>query len=153
MNAPIQMVWDYFLGPILQRPKQLQVAALCHRGEGADKEFLLVTSRETARWIIPKGWPIRGLDAKESALQEAWEEAGVKHSDVLSGPIGRYSYQKRKASGLEVPIETLVYSVSVKELSDDFPEAQERTRKWVSAEAAANLVNEPELKSIFRHCA
>ena len=146
----LQIVWDIFLFPILQRPKGLQFAALCHRGAGDNKEYLLVTSRGTGRWIIPKGWPIRGLKSNEAALQEAWEEAGVCNSQATKKPIGTYTYQKRKSSGLEVPVETLVYSVEVKDLSKKFPEAHERTRKWVKADDAIAMVNEAELKSIFR---
>lgn len=151
MNVVLQNVWDSFLSPMLQRPKGLQVAALCHRGRGDKKEFLLVTSRDTGRWIIPKGWPIRGLKSNEAALQEAWEEAGVRNSKAAKQPIGTYTYQKRKSSGLEIPVETLVYSVEVKDLSEDFPEANERKRKWVKADDAAEMVNEAELKSIFRN--
>ena len=146
----IQYAWDAFLSPMLQRPKQLQIAALCHRGEGDNREFLLITSRDTARWIIPKGWPIRGLKANETALQEAWEEAGVKESVANEDPVGTYCYQKRKANGFAVPVQTLVYSVAVNDVSEDYPEASERERRWVSAETAAQLVNEAELKSLFR---
>lgn len=143
-------LWDLLLGPILQRPKRLQMAALCHRGTGADKEFLLITSRETARWVIPKGWPIRGLKSNETALQEAWEEAGVKRGCVTPDPVGTFTYEKRKRTGWAFPVQTLVYSVAVEDLSDDFPEAHERTLKWVDADTAADLVAESELKSIFR---
>ncbi|WP_246455558.1 NUDIX hydrolase [Sulfitobacter aestuariivivens] len=127
------------------------MAALCHRGEGADREFLLVTSRDTARWIIPKGWPIRGLNSRETALREAWEEAGVKSRKITDRPVGSYTYQKRQTGGMEVPVETQVYSVAVDEVLAEFPEAHERKRKWVDAETAAELVNETELKAIFRN--
>jgi 8-oxo-dGTP pyrophosphatase MutT (NUDIX family) len=150
MFAPINALWDSVLGPLLQRPKRLQMAALCHRGEGAAREYLLVTSRDTGRWVIPKGWPIRGLRANETALQEAWEEAGVKGSTEAAEPVGSYTYNKKQANGVEVPVETLVYSVAVDDLSKDFPEAHERERRWVRAETAAELVNEAELKSLFR---
>lgn len=149
---------------MFRRPKRLQMAALCHRskrtnaGSGAngnaqtrtDKEYLLVTSRDTGRWIIPKGWPIRGLKSNETALREAWEEAGVKNSKASDQPIGTYIYQKRRENGFAFPVETLVYSVAVSEMADDFPEAHERTRRWVSAQAAADMVHEDELKAIFR---
>ena len=150
MRSLIQSTWDAFLGPMFQRPKKLQMAARCHRGEGDEKAYLLITSRGTSRWIIPKGWPIRGLKSSETALREAWEEAGVKNSVANPEPIGSYTYQKKRANGFELPIETLVYSVAVNDLSEDFPEAHERKRKWVSADTAADLVNEDELKSIFR---
>jgi 8-oxo-dGTP pyrophosphatase MutT (NUDIX family) len=137
---------------MLQRPKKLQVAALCHRGEGEAREYLLVTSRDTGRWIIPKGWPIRGLKSNEAALQEAWEEAGVRNSRATAEPVGTYTYNKRQSTGLEIPVETLVYAVEVEDLSEKFPEAHQRTRKWVKADEAAEMVNEAELKSIFRSC-
>lgn len=150
MNVSLRRVWDVFPGPLLQRPKKLQVAALCHKGEGARKRYLLITSRDTGRWIIPKGWPIRGLKSSETALQEAWEEAGVRNSRASAAPVGRYAYAKRQDSGLEVPVETLVYSVAVQDLANDFPEAHERTRKWVTAQDAAAMVDEPELQAIFQ---
>lgn len=152
MNTALQTVWDQFLSPMLQRPKKLQVAALCHRGDGAAREYLLVTSRDTGRWIIPKGWPIRGLKSNEAALQEAWEEAGVRNSRATADPVGTYTYHKRQTTGLEIPVETLVYAVEVEDLSEKFPEAHQRTRKWVKADEAAEMVNEAELKSIFRSC-
>jgi 8-oxo-dGTP pyrophosphatase MutT (NUDIX family) len=126
------------------------MAALCHRGEGRGREYLLVTSRDTGRWIIPKGWPIRGLDSSETALREAWEEAGVTNSHAAPDPIGSYRYNKRRKNGFEVPVTALVYSVAVNDLSEGFPEAHERTRKWVNADKAAELVNEAGLKTIFR---
>lgn len=138
------------LGPLVRRPKRLQMAALCHRGHGEDKEYLLVTSRGTGRWIIPKGWPIRGLSSNETALREAWEEAGVRNSKASEKPIGTYTYDKHCDNGLSIPVETLVYSVSVNDVTDEFPEAEERNVTWVSAEDAADMVQEPDLKAIFR---
>ncbi len=84
MTSVFNFARDVFPGPLLRRPKRLQMAAMCHRGQGDSKEYLLVTSRDTARWIIPKGWPIRGLKSNETALREAWEEAGVRNSVSLS---------------------------------------------------------------------
>ena len=150
MTTSITSLWRDFLRLLFQRPKRLQVAALCYRGKGDDMEVLLVTSRDTGRWIIPKGWPINGLDTCEAALQEAWEEAGVRDSKTTSQPIGTYTYDKIMRAGLPVPVETLVYPVNVKELSSEFPEAGERQRQWVKPEAAADLVKEGELKEILR---
>ncbi|MEP4980021.1 NUDIX hydrolase [Ascidiaceihabitans sp.] len=150
MSRLLNAFWESILSPMFQRPKRLQVAALCHRERAGVREVLLVTSRDTGRWIIPKGWPMRGKNGAESALQEAWEEAGVTQSIVNPQPIGSYTYAKRKASGLSVPVRTLVYDLPVKTLSDDFPEALERTRKWVPAAQAAEMVNETALKAILR---
>lgn len=130
--------------------KKLQMAALCHLGQGASTRYLLVTSRDTGRWIIPKGWPIPGLTSSETALQEAWEEAGVRSNSASITPIGRYWYDKRLTSGADRQVETLVYSVTVRDLANDFPEMLQRTRKWVTAQDAAEMVNEPDLQSIFR---
>lgn len=112
-------------------------------------EVLLVTSRDTGRWIIPKGWPISGLKTSEAALQEAWEEAGVRNSTAQMDPIGTYTYDKVMRAGLPVPVETLVFPVDVQELSSEFPEASQRERQWVSPERAADLVKEGELKDIL----
>ena len=86
------------LGRILgRRPPALQVGALClQAGTG---KVLLVTSRGTGRWIIPKGWPMDGRSAGGAALREAWEEAGVR-GQVEERPLGRYSYDKKLTRGL-----------------------------------------------------
>ena len=136
--------------PLLRRPRRLQVAALCYRQDGPGKKVLLVTSRGTGRWIVPKGWPIDGLDAPGAAMQEAWEEAGVHKGKVRKDSVGSYEYDKRLDSGMPVPVETKVYAVEVKKLKDDYPEAHERTRKWVAPEKAAEMVDEPGLQSILR---
>lgn len=136
-------------GPMLRRPEGLQVAALCHRTTKAKLQVLLITSRGTGRWIIPKGWPIRGLGLAEAAVQEAWEEAGVINPRVAAKAIGRYSYVKTMQSGLPRPIQTLVYSAAVDQMANSFPESHERQRKWASPQEAATLVDEPELKAIL----
>lgn len=143
-------VWDNVLGPLLQRPKRQQVAALCYRGDGADKEVLLISSRDTGRWIIPKGWPIRGKNGPQSAMQEAWEEAGVRKGTTDADVIGTYTYDKRQSTGWSIPVETMVYPVAVETIEDEFPEVAQRKRQWVSPDDAADLVQEPELQSILR---
>lgn len=150
MTDALKKALTSVVGPILQRPKRLQVGALCYRDDGPKKKILLVSSRDTGRWIIPKGWPIDGKDAHEAAMQEAWEEAGVKKGEVSDEAIGTYDYEKELKHGLPVTVETLVYPIRVKHLTDEYPEAHQRKRKWVSPSEAANLVNEPELKAILR---
>lgn len=149
MIKTFSKAWSGFIGPILQRPKRLQVAALCYSDTGDQKKVLLVTSRGTGRWIIPKGWPIKGKDAAGAALQEAWEEAGVK-TGTIGKAIGKFDYDKELSTGLPVPVETLVFPVKVSELRDDYPEADERTRKWVSPQKAANMVREAGLQDILK---
>jgi 8-oxo-dGTP pyrophosphatase MutT (NUDIX family) len=126
------------------------VAALCCRGAGDETEVLLITSRGTGRWIIPKGWPISGLDAREAALREAWEEAGVARGVAAGEALGSYTYDKMLDGGLALPVETLVFPVRVEEMAADFPEAHQRRRAWVSPREAANMVKEPGLQSILR---
>ncbi|MEP2531344.1 NUDIX hydrolase [Shimia sp.] len=136
--------------PLLRRPKRLQVAALCFRGDGATRKILLITSRDSRRWVLPKGWPIDGLDAPGSALQEAWEEAGVKKATIDPEILGTYDYDKRLDGGAEVKVEVQVYATEVDKLVDVFPEMEERNRKWVSPTAAADMVEEPGLQQLLR---
>lgn len=136
--------------PLLRRPKRLQVAALCYRLKGGQKQVLLITSRDTGRWVLPKGWPIDGKNAAEAALQEAWEEAGVQNGKVSGQALGIYDYDKALKTGLPVRVETKVFPVQVDRLADKYPECHERQRKWVTPGAAANMVNEPQLQDILR---
>ncbi len=126
-----------------------QVAALPFIMKQGKPRILLVTSRESRRWVIPKGWPMRGLTAPETAKVEAWEEAGVvgKISDRC---LGFYAYQKSFPKSNDLPIVVAVYPMRVKALKDTFPEAGQRRRKWMSRKKAAERVHEPELRKILR---
>ena len=135
--------------PLLARPKRLQVAALCLRGTAPAQEVLLITSRDTGRWILPKGWPIDGLTAPGAALQEAWEEAGVKTGHIAEQPIGSYDYAKRMEGGVPVPVEVKVFAVTDVQMAEAYPEADERNRRWFPPSKAAALVDEPGLRDIL----
>lgn len=150
MTNTITKAWTELVQPILQRPKRVQVAALCYRQGKSGKDVLLITSRDTGRWIVPKGWPIDGLDGPQSALQEAWEEAGVKNAEIDPDARGHYDYVKDLDSGGEAVVHTTVYLTRVIDLASDYPEADERKRRWVAPEEAANMVAEPGLKDILR---
>lgn len=150
MTNTISKAWTELVLPILQRPKRVQVAALCYRQSENGREVLLITSRDTGRWILPKGWPIDGLDGPQAALREAWEEAGVRTAEIEPQAVGHYDYTKALASGGEAVVETQVYLTRVIDLEQDYPEAGERARKWVTPEDAANMVDEPELQEILR---
>lgn len=137
------------LGKILgRRPPVLQVAALCLKPESG--RVLLITSRGTGRWIIPKGWPMTGRSAAGAALREAWEEAGVR-GHAQETPIGQYGYNKKQGRGLTIPISVQVYLIRVSRLENDFPEAGERDRAWFTPAEAADLVDEDELKDLLRN--
>ena len=131
------------------RPEALQVGALCLRETGDMIEILLVSSLDSGRMIVPKGWPMRGRTLAEAALREAWEEAGVKGT-VSPEPLGSYSYAKRLKSGLEQPCTVTCFRISVDSLADDYPEAGRRKRVWLTPKAAAKQVREPELKTLLR---
>lgn len=150
MTNVIKKTWQEVVRPLFLRPKRVQVAALCLRNGKDGQEVLLITSRGTGRWIVPKGWPIDGLNGPETALQEAWEEAGVREAKVQKEPVGRYNYDKILDNGTSEPVETQVYKITVSELSDEYPEVSERNRCWMSASEAANLVREPQLQEILR---
>ncbi|RDE07079.1 DUF47 family protein [Sphingomonas aracearum] len=130
-----------------------QIGALPYRA-GAEAEaeaslqVLLITSRDTGRWILPKGNPIRGLSPHEAAAQEAWEEAGVRGIPCPVA-IGRYSYAKRRRTGRTVPMDVSVFPLNVVELLDNWPERHERTRRWFTPEEAAGLVAETELQQLI----
>ncbi len=150
MKHIFQRAWSDMLMPILQRPKRVQVAALCYKETPTGKRVLLITSRDTGRWIVPKGWPIDGLNGSEAALQEAWEEAGVSKADIESDPVGQFEYDKGLGEGMTVPVKTQVYLTQVRDLSEEYPEVDERRRAWFKPSEAAEKVDEPELKAILQ---
>ena len=150
MGFGFRTAWEEMVKPMFQRPYRVQVAALCHRDAADGRQILMITSRGTGRWILPKGWPIDGLNGAESALLEAWEEAGVADAEIDPVAIGQYHYSKVLDFGGLAPVEAHVYSVRVKELASDYPEASQRTRRWVTPLEAAGMVKEPELQEILR---
>ncbi|MEW2911094.1 NUDIX hydrolase [Leisingera sp. JC11] len=150
MTRTLTRAWEEILRPMLKRPNRLQVAALCYRTGADGKEVLMITSRGTGRWIIPKGWPVDGKDGPASALQEAWEEAGVRAARISKQPIGEYHYVKRREQGLDEPVTTLIFAAEVEQLEEDYPESAERTRQWMTPAQAADLVQEPQLQAVLR---
>jgi 8-oxo-dGTP pyrophosphatase MutT (NUDIX family) len=132
----------------LKKKIERQVAALPYRKHGKGVDVLLVTSRETKRWIIPKGWPMKGKKDWNAAAMEAFEEAGVE-GRIGKKSLGSYSYDKRTKSGITMPCEVIVYPLDVVAILGDWPEKQERRRKWFPAEEAAKHVDEEGLKAII----
>ena len=150
MTAPIIKQLPLSLGQAEKTDVRTQFAALCYRVKNDKVQILLVTSRGSGRWIVPKGWPMDGKTPAESAAQEAWEEAGVAGL-ADSRPLGLFSYSKMlddEETGL--PCVAMIYGIRVKSLARDFPEAGQRMRKWVSRKKAAGMVDEPELSRILR---
>lgn len=129
-----------------------QFGALCWRRRRGGIEVLLVTSRDTGRWVIPKGWPVDGLDGAGSASREAWEEAGVRATEPPVA-LGFYTYDKVLGRGEDrsasVPCVVSVFAMAVTRQSKDFPEARQRRRRWFSQAKAARKVDEPELQALI----
>src|SRR5262249_21591095 len=129
--------------------KTEQVGALCvRRQDDGSCQVLLVTSRDTGRWIIPKGWKAKRLEDHEAAAREAREEAGVS-GKVATKPIGNYSYPKidgAKARTLRVA----VYLMDVLRERDHWPEEAQRQRAWFDVREAIKMVREPRLRRLIK---
>ncbi|MDG4881111.1 NUDIX hydrolase [Mesorhizobium sp. WSM4884] len=126
-----------------------QVAAIPFRlREDGTIEVLVVTSRTTRRFIVPKGWPMKGKSGRKAAAIEAQEEAGVL-GKALKQPAGTYSYWKRMANGF-IRVDVAVYLLEVTEEMTDWREAANRQRAWLPPADAALLIDEPELSTLLR---
>ena len=129
-----------------------QYAAICLRKNSEsedDIEILLITSRDSGRWVIPKGWGMPRKRPHEVAAREAWEEAGVT-GKVKKKPLGYYTYVKKVRVGEHVPLLVQVYLLRVNKVADDYPESGQRKLRWFSPEEAAAKVDEPELATLLR---
>lgn len=127
-----------------------QVAALPYRRAGADLEILLVTSRRTARWIVPKGWPIGGLSDPDAAAREAYEEAGAL-GKVGRDPIGVFSYTKQARGEMAIAnFAVTVYPLRVDRQLASWPEANQRKCAWFSAVRAQVMIVNSELAEIVK---
>ncbi|WEX78132.1 NUDIX hydrolase [Sinorhizobium numidicum] len=135
---------------MLRRPARMQYAALCYRIRKKTRalDILLITSRDTGRWVIPKGWPMQGKKAHEVAEREAYEEAGVK-GKVQKAAIGYYVYQKRMDHGLKISCKVQVHALEVEDFCKNFPEKGARQLEWVSYQEAAKRVAEPSLRDLI----
>ena len=126
-----------------------QVAALVYRVKKHQPEILLITSRGTGRWVLPKGWPQVGKTFAQSAQMEAYEEAGVR-GDIASFPIGTYTYEKLDMSDGEVGDFVVdVFPLHFSHQEKKWPERGERQLDWVSIEKSARRVEEPGLKTLI----
>lgn len=129
-----------------------QIAAIPFRFDARGRlEILLVTSRETQRWVIPKGWPWPQTANHKAAAGEAWEEAGVI-GVARKGKIGTFEYDKRDRKG-STPVKVSVYLLEVTGLARTWPEFAERRRAWFRPDKAAAEVAEPGLKSLLQSLA
>jgi 8-oxo-dGTP pyrophosphatase MutT (NUDIX family) len=128
------------------RHSSIQIAALpVRKRKNGRVEVLLITSRKKGTWLIPRGWPCRGMKDKKAAAKEAHEEAGVRGT-IRSGIIGVYRRRKR---GRDKPIEVQVYLLNVTDEKKRWPEHRERRRKWTTSKDAARTVSNPDLKRLL----
>lgn len=135
--------------PKSPKPVIRQVAVLPYRiGESGEIQILLITSRRTGRWVIPKGNRISGLSSHKAAAQEAFEEAGV--SGIASPKLlGVYKYDKMQKNGSTRTAVVKVYAFAFDAQSDIWPEQAQRDTQWFGLDEAVAAVDEPELKTII----
>ena len=131
-----------------QRGPRRQFAALPWRQGGSELEVLLITSRETRRWVIPKGWGKKGEPATVAAAREALEETGAG-GRVSEAPLGHYRYQKLLKSGAVQRVRVAVYALEVVHEHEEWPEKAIREKLWTSVTEAAGLVDEPQLQALI----
>jgi 8-oxo-dGTP pyrophosphatase MutT (NUDIX family) len=129
--------------------KRLQYGALPYRAGDDGLKVMLVTSRETKRWVIPKGWPMKDRKPHAAAKREAFEEAGVR-GEIGKRPIGTFRYDKRLNSEATVTCKVEVFPLKVREEAETWPERGEREGRWFSPDEAAGVVAEAELREIIR---
>ncbi len=130
------------------QPPHKQVAALCYRAGVNGPEVLLITSRQTGRWIIPKGWPMARQSAHKTARMEAFEEAGVI-GKAGKQPLGEFASHKGLDNGFKVKTMITVYPIKAERLNDEFPEKGERELVWLPLEEAAERCNEEGLRQLL----
>ena len=116
----------------------VQYGAICWRMHRGKVEVLLITSRDTGRWVIPKGWPIGGLTPAGSAAREAWEEAGVE-GEVAETSLGLFNYDKLLTPKKALACQVEVFALRVARLKDKFPERGERRRRPIGGPEPTNF--------------
>jgi 8-oxo-dGTP pyrophosphatase MutT (NUDIX family) len=127
----------------------VQYGALPYRKIKSRVKILLVTSRGTRRWIIPKGWPQRGMPPHRAAAQEALEEAGVA-GKISKKTVGSYWYDKAFERGLAVRCKVHVFPLRVTRQLKAWPEKRQRRTQWHSPSQASRRVREAHLREIIR---
>lgn len=118
-----------------------------------DKEgrlrVLMITSRDSGRWIMPKGWLMDGKKPWHAAEIEALEEAGAV-GFISDRAIGEYLYTKRIDRRTKIRCRVVVYPMVVDKLKKRWKERKERKRHWFSPRKAAKLVDEKDLSALLK---
>ena len=127
----------------------IQYAALPYRLRGRQLQIMLIASRRTRRWIIPKGWPMEGLNPQEVAAREAEEEAGIV-GHIADQPIGSYRYLKRAKDEHTLAVQVIVFPFRVEDHIAAFREQGQRMSGWFDYREAATRIAEPSLQRLIR---
>lgn len=131
----------------MELPKQVGAIPV-RQGDDGRLEVLLVTSRETGRWVIPKGWTSKRLKDRDAAAREALEEAGVS-GKITTKPIGNYRYRKVDGKSSRL-LDVTVYVLNVKKEKKRWSEQMQRRRVWFPVSIAARRVRELRLQALIR---
>lgn len=136
--------------PSRKAPRTVEQAAALGLRELADgaREVLLVTSLDTGRWVLPKGWVERGETARDAARREAIEEAGLTGT-LDREPLGCYSYLKLRPRRGDATCQVAVYLLRDVIENPVWPEKLQRRRAWFPIEEAATLVDEADLSALL----
>ncbi len=137
----------------LGKSKHKQAAAFCYKKKNGKQYILMVTSRGSKQWILPKGWIEDDLTEKELAALEAEEEAGVVTKPEKIKKIGLYRYTKQLSRTRSVPVDVNVYSMPLRRLKKKFKERRQRKRKWVTIKEAIKLVSDKDLEAFLKKIA
>ncbi|XGV96122.1 MAG: NUDIX hydrolase [Leptolyngbya sp. BL-A-14] len=121
-----------------------QSSAIPYRLNDGMVEVLLITSTKHQHWIVPKGWIAWGFSAADSAVKEAWEEAGVT-GRVLTPAFAVYPDRK-----WGYPCQVEVFLLSVEVVRDEWPEANKRRRQWLSLPDAVKQAKGKPLKRLLQ---
>ncbi|WP_421849169.1 NUDIX hydrolase [Oricola sp.] len=138
----------FHIAEALRAAPKVQYGALPWRMVDGTLEVLLLTSRDTGRWVLPKGWPHEGMSPAKSAAQEAFEEAGITGA-ITRKDIGRFHYLKFRPDKRSVECVVHVHALEVEKQLDDWPERLQRKTQWFLRHEAAERVDEPELRDII----
>jgi 8-oxo-dGTP pyrophosphatase MutT (NUDIX family) len=135
------------LKPGKKRPGR-QFAALPLMVCDGETLVMLVTTRESRRWVLPKGWAEVGVAPHDLAAREAFEEAGIV-GQVVRESVGEFTYSKRLDTGETVLCKVVVYPLWVTRQLENWPEQHQRDTQWFTLAEAPMVVDEGDLVALL----
>jgi 8-oxo-dGTP pyrophosphatase MutT (NUDIX family) len=124
-----------------------QYGAVPYRIRAGSVEVLLVTSRQTKRWIVPKGWPKK--TPRHTAKSEAYEESGVR-GKLRRRALGSFEYRKKMTRGRKVKCLLKLFPLAVRKQAKSWPEQQERQTRWFKLNEATSRCSDAGLARLLR---